>query len=93
MLFFFPWKTQALTCSFAPLSLPPNHLNRNSLNGTMPHEIWELPALQSLNLKENELFVHFTNINKAKKLELLYISDIDIGNIDGIGYAPALTEL
>jgi Leucine-rich repeat (LRR) protein len=59
----------------------------------MPHQIWELPALQSLNLKENEIFVHFTNIYKAKKLELLYISDIDIGSIDGIGKAPALTEL
>ncbi len=59
----------------------------------MPHEIWELPALKILNVKENNLFVHFTNIDKAKKLEVLYISEIDIGDIDGLGNAPALKEL
>lgn len=68
-------------------------LSANSLNGTMPHEIWELPSLQSLNLKENHLYMHFNNIHLAKKLQLLYISDIDIGSIDRIGTAPALTEL
>jgi hypothetical protein len=59
----------------------------------MPHEIWELPSLQNLKLKENDVFVHFTNIYKASKLELLYISDIDIGSIVGLGKAPALTQL
>jgi hypothetical protein len=68
-------------------------LASNSLNGTMPHEIWELPALRTLNLKENSLYMHFANIDKAKKLEVLYISEIDIGDIDGIGNAPALREL
>lgn len=65
----------------------------NYLNGTMPHEIWELPALRSLNLKENHLYMHFNNIHLAQKLELLYISDIDIGHINRLGTAPALTEL
>lgn len=37
--------------------------------------------------------MHFANIDKAKKLETLYISEIDIGDIDGIGNAPALKEL
>ena len=59
----------------------------------MPHEIWEIPSLKTLNLKENTLYMHFANIDKAKKLEVLYISEIDIGDIDGIGNAPALKEL
>lgn len=37
--------------------------------------------------------MHFANIDKAKKLEVLYISEIDIGDIVGIGNAPALKEL
>ncbi len=68
-------------------------LASNSLNGTMPHEIWELPDLRTLNLKKNTLYMHFANIDKAKKLEMLYISEIDIGEINGIGNAPALKEL
>ena len=60
----------------------------------MPHQIWQLPHLTSLNLKENnDLYMKFVNIDKAKKLEVLYISDIDIGDINGIGKAPALREL
>lgn len=59
----------------------------------MPPEIFALPSLQILNLKENSIFMTFDNIVKAKSLETLYISDIDIGSIDGIGKAPALKEL
>ena len=59
----------------------------------MPPVIFELPALHTLNLKENNIFMTFDNIGKAKSLEVLYLSDIDIGSIDGIGKAPALTEL
>jgi len=69
------------------------NLPDNSLDGTMPHEIWDMPALQTLNLKENNVHMGFTNVGKAKKLEVLYISDIDIGNVDGIGKASALKEL
>ena len=65
----------------------------NSLDGTMPHQIWAMPALESLDLKENSVFMGFKNIDQAKKLEVLYISDIDIDSIEGIGKAPALTEL
>lgn len=59
----------------------------------MPPEIFALPSLQILNLKENRIFMKFDNIVKAKSLEILYISDIDISIIDGIGKAPALKEL
>ena len=35
----------------------------------------------------------FDNIDKAEKLEVLYLTSIDIGGIEGIGKAPALREL
>ena len=59
----------------------------------MPPIIFKLPSLNILNLKENNIFMKFDNIHEAKKLETLYISDIDLGKIDGIGKAPALKEL
>lgn len=69
-------------------------LGDNNLVGTMPGGIWEMPHLTKLNLKENGgLFIGFDNVKKAKLLETLYISDVDIGHVNGIGGAPALKEL
>lgn len=69
-------------------------LGNNNLEGTMPSAIWQLPFLTNLDLRENSLlFIGFDNIKNAKKLETLYISDVDIGNVRGIGGAPALREL
>lgn len=59
----------------------------------MPQIIFKLPALTTLNLKQNSIHMTFDAINDAKNLELMYISDIDIGSIEGIGKAPALKEL
>lgn len=70
------------------LSLP-----ANTVEGTMPSAIFELPYLKNLDLRENRIFMTFDNIAKATKLETMYISDIDIGSIDGIGNAPILREL
>ena len=69
------------------------NLGDNSLDGSMPPEVFEMPFLRNLNLKENDLVMTFGNIDKAENLESLYISDIDLANIDGIGRAPALKEL
>lgn len=68
-------------------------LSENGLRGTILSSIFELPSLKVLNLKDNHVFITFDNIGKAETLETLYISNIDIGNIDGIGKAPALKEL
>ena len=69
-------------------------LSNNNLDGTMPSAIWELPYLKKLVLKENtRLFIGFDNAKKATKLETLYISDVDIGHVNGIGGAPSLKEL
>ena len=59
----------------------------------MPHQVYDLPHLKTLNLKENGMFMRFDNIGRSKNLEVLYVSDIDIGNIDHIGRATALKEL
>jgi len=80
------------TC--APTTVPIySTYSRNFLDGTFPSAIFELPDLQKLELKSNKIFMKFDNIEKAKKLELLYLSSIDIGSIKGIGKAPALREL
>ena len=59
----------------------------------MPSAIFELPFLEILNVRDNRLFMKFDNIDKAKKLSVLYISAIDIGNVNGIGKAPSLKTL
>lgn len=59
----------------------------------MPQEIFEISTLETLDLKENNILITFDSIGKAEGLETLYISDVDIGSIDGIGKAPALKEL
>jgi len=69
------------------------NLPNNNLDGTMPQMVFAMPALKNLNLKENNIFMTFANIVQAKSLENLYISDIDLGSIKGIGKAPALREL
>jgi len=68
-------------------------LSGNNLRGTILSSVFELPSLQRLNLKDNHVFLTFDKIDKAEKLENLYLSNIDIGNVDGIGKAPALKEI
>ena len=68
-------------------------LSSNNLKGTILSSIFELPDLKKLNLKDNHVYMTFDKIGMAKNLENLYISNIDIGNVDGIGNAPALKEL
>lgn len=65
----------------------------NNLKGTILSSVFELSSLQHLNLKDNHVFMTFDKIDQAEKLEKLYLSNIDIGNVDGIGKAPALKEL
>lgn len=65
----------------------------NLLDGTVPPVVFEIPSLKTLNLKSNSIFIKFDTIDKADSLETLYISDVDIGSIAGIGKAPALKEL
>jgi len=69
------------------------NLNGNDLTGTMPSAIFELPFLEVLNVRDNDLYMEFGNIEKAEKLDTLYISAIDVGSIKGIGQAKALREI
>jgi len=68
-------------------------LSNNKLRGTILSSIYELSSLKRLDLKDNHVFMTFDKIGMAENLETLYISNIDIGNVDGIGKAPALKEL
>ena len=69
------------------------NLSNNNLKGTILPTVFELPGLKNLNVKDNHVFMTFDKIGEAKKLQNLYISNIDIGNVDGLGNAPALKEL
>ena len=69
------------------------NLNGNNLEGTMPSAVFELPFLELLNFRQNRLYMKFDNIDKAEKLDTLYISAIDIGSVAGIGKAKALREI
>ena len=71
---------------------PTLHLS-NSLDGTMPRMVFSMPNLKTLNLKENNVFMSFDSIARATSLEVLYISNMDLGSIEGIGKAPVLNEL
>eukprot|EP00978_Attheya_sp_CCMP212_P004239 scaffold9310_cov51-Attheya_sp.AAC.3 len=69
-------------------------LDDNGLVGTAPSELYKLPHLKSISLKENiELVVGFGGIENAISLEELYLSATDIQSFNGIEFAPRLKEL
>ena len=66
----------------------------NKLGGVTPPEIFQLPHLEKLVLKNNpDLTVDFSGIEKATKLKELKLSDNALTSISGIGMAPALEVL
>jgi Leucine-rich repeat (LRR) protein len=70
-------------------------LEGNGLSGTLPSEIWTLPALQSLKMDGNEgLFINFEGIaNAADTLETLSLSHVKVSSLNGIGSLTNLKKL
>ena len=70
-------------------------LSENHVQGTLPEEVWDLPYLQVLNLRDNpSVDVTFGNVGRAQYLENLVLSNTAVTNLDGIGgAAPSLTEI
>ena len=69
-------------------------LEGNNLSGTMPAATWQLPFLNSLNLKDNtNLHVNFEGLSSATKLEILYLSGVQIDNLVGLSQAQNLREI
>jgi Leucine-rich repeat (LRR) protein len=70
-------------------------LESNGLSGTLPSEIWTLPALKSFIMDGNTgLLVNFEGVAKAADtLESLSLSHVKISSIDGIGSLTGLKKL
>ena len=68
-------------------------LGMNSLTGTVPLKVWQLPALSFLSLDENPLSMSFNYIGESQSLRELRLSNMGITSISGIGKATALETL
>ena len=69
-------------------------LEANQLDGQVPSSVYELPQLEELNLKKNyDAILSFQGIENAQNLEVLYLSEIVVDSMNGIGMAPALRRL
>ena len=89
-------KWYGITCSLSGESqgrVTSISLGSNNLVGTVRSEIFELPYLTALDLRDNSITLGFAGIMNAKKLETLYLSQTNITSLDGIGRAPALRAL
>jgi Leucine-rich repeat (LRR) protein len=68
-------------------------LGANNLVGSLPEEIYEISGLESLWLYSNPITVGFSGIEKAKTLRSLQLDSTGLTSLDGIGGAPALSEI
>jgi Leucine-rich repeat (LRR) protein len=69
-------------------------LSDNHLVGTIPDEVFHLPYIESIMLRDNgDLFMNFDEIGRAEYLTSLIISDTHVKNLDGIEQAPLLETL
>jgi Leucine-rich repeat (LRR) protein len=100
------WQTEAPICSWDGVlcedgdlqdteGITTIRLDENGLSGTLPSEVWTLPALRYLSVKRNPgLQVNFEGLtNVADTLETLYLSGVRMSSLDGISQATSLREL
>lgn len=100
------WNTEAPICSWEGVACEDGdredaegvtsiRLDGNGLSGTLPSEVWTLPALRSLSLGKNpNLVIEFDGLgNVAKTLESLYLTESGLKSLDGISAATGLKEL
>lgn len=68
-------------------------LTSNHLVGTLPHEVFELPYIESIVVRNNaDLDMSFERIGEAQHLKNLVISSTAVRSIQGIEAASALEE-
>ena len=68
-------------------------LDSNGLAGSIPTSLFTLPALQALNLANNEISFSFNGIGSATNLRSLNLEGISLNSISGIGAAKGLEEI
>ncbi len=100
------WKSEAPICSWEGIlcengdrqdseGITSLRLDNNGLSGTLPSQVWTLPSLRFLSLKNNpNLFIEFDGIeNAAGTLETLSLSETGLTSLDGISAATNLRDL
>lgn len=61
-------------------------LSNNHLVGSIPTNLWSLPYVQSINLRDNpDLTIEFTNIQQARYLQALNVANTLVSSLEGIG--------
>jgi Leucine-rich repeat (LRR) protein len=61
-------------------------LSNNHLVGSIPTDLWSLPFIQTINLRDNpDLSIDFTNIDQAQYLKGLNIANTLVSSLQGIG--------
>lgn len=68
-------------------------LDENNLQGVVPDEIFNLPKMKVLSLKQNQIDMSFSGIGKALELEQIKLSDNGITSVDGIGNSKSLKSI
>lgn len=100
------WLTEAPICSWQGVKCSDGdkqdlegvvalQLEENGLSGTLPSEVWTLPALRTLNVKKNNgLHVDLNGLSSASDtLEVLDVSSTTISSLSGLGSATNLKQL
>ncbi len=68
-------------------------LSSNRLSGELPQSVYSIPYLRNLILRENpDLVVFFDNLEDARFLQTLIVSDTTIDSFDGFQYAGRFLE-
>lgn len=65
----------------------------NGLSGLIPTEIYLLPYLSKLDIRDNKVGLSFSGIHNAMVLNHLDLSNTSLSSFDGISNATSLTEL
>ena len=69
-------------------------LSDNKLVGTIPSDLWNIPYLQALDIRDNpDVDLDLTNVANANFLEYLYLSNSGITDLSPIGNAQYLVQL
>jgi len=89
------WKCIYCSSDFADADVDVESIDLEAfgLDGSIPPEIFDLPSLKYLNLRDNDVDISFYGIVNAMNLETLLLGNTGSASIEGVEYATGLQEL